>query len=75
MPTKNARVNVVMEKPLYSAVNEIAKARGLSMSMAVRDLIREAIELQEDQALAGFAENRETSLKERQSLSHEEVWG
>ena len=75
MPTKNARVNVVMEKPLYSAVNEIARARGLSMSMTVRDLIREAIELQEDQALAGFAENRETSLKERKNISHEEVWG
>jgi hypothetical protein len=75
MPTKNARVNVVMEKPLYSAVNEIAKVRGLSMSMAVRDLIKEAIELQEDQGLAGFAENREKSLKERKSLSHEDVWG
>jgi len=75
MPTKNARVNVVMEKPLYSAVNEIAKARGISMSMAVRDLIRDAIELQEDQALAGFAENREASLKGRKNLSHEEVWG
>jgi hypothetical protein len=75
MPTKNARVNVAMEKPLYSAVNEIAKARGISMSMTVRDLIREAIELQEDQALAGFAENREESLKERKNLSHEEVWG
>lgn len=73
MPTKNARVNVVMEKPLYAAVNEIAEKRGLSMSMAVRDLIREAIELQEDQALAGFAETREASLKK--TLSHEDVWG
>lgn len=73
MPTKNARVNVMMEKPLYAAVNEIAEERGLSMSMVVRDLIREAIELQEDQALASIAEIREASLKK--ALSHEDVWG
>lgn len=73
MPTKNARVNVVMEKPLYTVVNEIAKERGLSMSMVVRDLIREAIELQEDQALARLAGTREASLKK--AFSHEDVWG
>ncbi|MCX5816307.1 MAG: ribbon-helix-helix protein, CopG family [Proteobacteria bacterium] len=72
MPTKNARVNVVMEKPLYAAVNEIAEERELSMSMVVKDFIREAIELQEDQTLAGFAEIREASLKK--ALSHEDVW-
>jgi hypothetical protein len=75
MPTKNARVNVVMEKPLYSAVSEIAEERGLSMSMAVRDLIKEAIELQEDQALARFAETREASLRKKKTLPHEDVWG
>ncbi|MBA4417821.1 MAG: antitoxin, RHH family protein [Syntrophus sp. (in: bacteria)] len=73
MPTKNARVNVVMEKPLYAAVSEIAEERGLSMSMVVRDLIREAIESQEDQGLARFAEAREATLKK--ALSHEDVWG
>ncbi len=75
MPTKNARVNVVMEKPLYSAVSDIAERRGLSMSMAVRDLIKEAIELQEDQALTRFAEMREASLKKKKTLRHEDVWG
>ena len=73
MPTKNARVNVVMEKPLYTAVNQIAKERGLSMSMVVRDLIREAIELQEDRTLAKLAGIRESSLKK--TVSHEDVWG
>ena len=75
MPTKNARVNVVMEKPLYSVVSDIAEERGLSMSMAVRDLIKEAIELQEDQALTRFAETREASLKKKKPLRHEDVWG
>ena len=65
MPTKNARVNVVMEKALYSAVSDLAKGRGLSMSMAVRDLVREAMELREDLDLARFAERREGTLKKK----------
>jgi hypothetical protein len=74
MPTKNARINVVMEKALYSAVSDLAKERGLSMSMAVRDLVREAMELREDLDLARFAELREGTLKKKSLLSHEEVW-
>jgi hypothetical protein len=74
MPSKNARVNVVMERPLYSAVHQLAKNQGLSMSMVVRDLVREALELREDLSLAQFAENREKSLVPSQLLTHEETW-
>ncbi|MDD3845440.1 MAG: ribbon-helix-helix domain-containing protein [Syntrophorhabdaceae bacterium] len=75
MPTKNARVNVVLEKPLYAAVDEIAKRQGLSRSMVVRDLVREAIELREDLALAAFAERREKSFDAKKAIAHEDVWG
>ena len=75
MPTKNARVNVVLEKPLYAAVDEIAKRQGLSRSMVVRDLLREAIELREDLALAAFAERREKSFNVKEAITHEDVWG
>jgi len=75
MPTKNARVNVVLEKPLYAAVDEIAKRQGLSRSMVVRDLVREAIELREDLALAAFAERREKSFDPKKAITHEDVWG
>jgi predicted DNA-binding protein len=74
VPTKNARVNVVMEKGLYGAVSMLAKESGLSMSMAVRDLVKEAIELREDLALAQFAEQRESTVKKKRLLSHKEVW-
>ena len=63
MPTKNARVNVVLEKPLYTVVSEFAKKQGVSKSMIVRDLIKEALELREDRALAEFAEMRETTYR------------
>lgn len=75
MPTKNARVNVVLEKPLYAAVDEIAKRQGLSRSMVVRDLVREAIELREDLALAALAERREKSFDPKKAITHEDVWG
>ena len=75
MPTKNARVNVVLEKPLYAAVDEIAKRQGLSRSMVVRDLVREAIELREDLALAAFAQRREESFGGKKADTHEDVWG
>ena len=74
MPTKNARVNVVLEKQLYTVVSEFAKKQGVSKSMIVRDLIKEALELREDLALAEFAEMRETTFSATKALDHEEVW-
>ncbi len=74
MPTKNARVNVVMEKPLHTVVSGLAKREGISMSMVVRELVKEALELREDIALVRIAEEREKSLKLTKKLSHEDTW-
>ena len=53
MPTKNPRVNTVLEPRLYEAVERLAEAEGVSMSQKVRDLVREALDLAED---AGWEE-------------------
>jgi metal-responsive CopG/Arc/MetJ family transcriptional regulator len=74
MPTKNPRVNVVLEKPLYKAVERLAKKDGVSMSLKMRDLVREAIELEEDTALAMLAGERERTFRKRKALSSEDVW-
>ena len=74
MPTKNPRVNVVLEKPLYANVGRLAKRDGVSLSLKVRDLLKEALEMEEDIALARFTEVREQSFSRRKSLKHEEVW-
>jgi len=74
MPAKNPRINVVLEKKLYEAVNEMATDEGVSMSMVMRDLVREAMEIREDQALAAVARDREQSFDSEKALSHEEVW-
>jgi predicted DNA-binding protein len=74
MPTKNPRVNVVLETPLYNRVEHLAKRDGVSLSLKVRDLIREALEMEEDVALAVFAEKRERTFSKTKSLKHDEVW-
>ncbi|MCE5265577.1 MAG: antitoxin, RHH family protein [Deltaproteobacteria bacterium] len=74
MPAKNPRVNVVVEPPLFSAMREIAAREGVSMSTLARDLIREAIELREDVALADVAETRMRTFDRKTALSHEDVW-
>ncbi len=74
MPTKNLRINVVLESGLYSAVCDLAKQEGISKSMAIRDLVKEAMELREDVALTALAEEREYTYTQDAALSHEEVW-
>ena len=75
MPTKNPRVNVVLEKPLYDSVRRLAEKEEVSLSLKIRDLVRAALEAEEDAALAQFAEEREKSFKRTRALTHKQVWG
>ncbi len=74
MPAKNPRINVVFEEPLYAAITELAKRDKVSLSLKVRDLVKEAVELQEDIALSIFAEERDKSFRKKAALKHNEVW-
>jgi hypothetical protein len=74
MPTKNPRVNIVVEPPLYLAMQELAVYEGVSMSTVARDLIREAIDLREDVALAALADTRVKTFNRKEALTHKDVW-
>ncbi|MBN2403247.1 MAG: toxin-antitoxin system, antitoxin component [Spirochaetes bacterium] len=74
MPAKNPRINVVLDGPLYAAIERLAKRDKISLSLKVRDLVKEALEIEEDIALSVFAEEREKTLIKKASLKHEEVW-
>lgn len=74
MPAKNPRINVVLEKPLYEAVEEMADREGISLSLKVRDLVKEALEIEEDIALTVIAERREKTFIKKKALKHHEVW-
>ncbi|MBU4288655.1 MAG: toxin-antitoxin system, antitoxin component, partial [Proteobacteria bacterium] len=61
MPAQNPRINVVLENSLYQNVRLLAEKDNVSLSAKVRDLLKEALEIQEDIALSVFAEKREKS--------------
>jgi len=75
MPTKNPRINVVLERPLYDSVRRLAEKEDISLSLKIRDLVRQALEAEEDAALAQFAEEREKSFKRSRAFTHKQVWG
>ena len=74
MPTKNPRINIVVEDPLYKILKELADKKGLSMSSLSRDLIREALEMREDIALSYVAEKRDGTLKAAELIDHDDAW-
>ncbi len=74
MPTKNPRINVLLEEPIYESVEYLAKKDNISLSLKVRDLVKEALEIEEDIALSKLAEKREKTFKKSSALKHSEVW-
>ena len=74
MPTNKPRINVILEEPLYETIEHLAKRDGMSLSLKVRDLVKDALEIQEDLALSSVAEEREKSFLKSKSLKHDEVW-
>jgi hypothetical protein len=74
MPVKNPRINVVLEQPLYNTIERLATKDGVSLSLKVRDLVKEALELEEDIGLAAFAEKRDKTFIKSRALKHHEVW-
>jgi predicted DNA-binding protein len=74
MATKNPRLIVTVEPALYAKVKSVSKANGVTLSMAARDLIREACEDIEDLGLSVLADRRMKSVKGRRWLTHDEVW-
>ena len=75
MATKKPRVNVVLDRNTYKIIKDLSEGEDISMSSTMRDLIKEALELREDVALAKFAEKREKTFSKSKALSHKEVWG
>ena len=74
MPTQSPRVNVVLDNVLYQNVRLLAEKDNVSLSAKVRDLLKEALEIQEDIVLSAFAEKREKSWSDANTLTHDDVW-
>jgi len=74
MPSKNPRINVVLDDNLYKNIQFLAETDGVSLSAKVKDLIKEALEVQEDLHLATFAEEREKTWDKSTTRTHDEIW-
>jgi len=74
MPSQNPRINIVLDNFLYQNVRLLATKDNVSLSAKVRDLLKEALEIQEDVALSRFAEEREKSWDDSKALTHDDVW-
>ena len=73
MATKNPRVNTVLEPELYRGVEDLAKKEGVSLSQKVRDLVRDALELVEDEGLESLVETRRRIAVKGSWISHTQL--
>lgn len=74
MPTKNPRLNVVMEESLYRTLKDLARRDDVSVSLKARDLLKEAVADEEDAYWAESATEREKTFSVKRALSHRSVW-
>jgi metal-responsive CopG/Arc/MetJ family transcriptional regulator len=72
MPTKNPRLNVVLDAHLYEIIDKISKQEGKSMSEVAKDLMQDALEKHEDLLLSEMAMEREA--KSVKTISHDKAW-
>ena len=72
MPTKHPRLCIVLDESLYERIKLLAKIKNTSMSSMVCELIKEALDMEEDLLLAkhlkkveeNSEENNKENLKE-----------
>ena len=72
MPTKNPRLNVVLDGEQYQFIKEISKKEDKSLSVVAKELINAAIEKHEDYLLSQFAMKRESNSKK--TIKHASAW-
>jgi hypothetical protein len=74
MPTTNPRVNAVLEEPVYEGLCRWAERDGVSLSVKVRDRVKDALEAEEDRAFADLAKDREQTLDRSKAMTHSQTW-
>ena len=72
MPTKNPRLNVVLDGELFKLIEHIAKQEGKSMSVVAKELMEDALDKHEDFLLSQMSMKREARSKK--TVSHDKAW-
>jgi len=71
MSTRHPRVNVVLERPLLEGLKRLAARDDVSLSLKARDLLREALALEEDARLSLVAAERSATWVRQRAVSHD----
>ena len=74
MPRTNPRIKMTLEKPLYDGLRRWAKHDGVPLSLKVRDLVKEALEEEEDRALVRLVEMRERTFDRSKAMTYSQIW-
>lgn len=72
MPTKNPRLNVVLDKDLYEIIEQMARHDGKSLSVIAKELMEDALEKHEDMLISEMAMKREA--KSKKTIKHKDAW-
>jgi hypothetical protein len=64
---------VVLEPPLHKWITRQAKIEGISLSLKIRDLIREAYEAYEDRYWSKEGERRLARFNRKKALTHKQL--
>jgi hypothetical protein len=74
MPTKNPRVNIVLDPLLFNVLGRLANRDGISLSLEARGLIKEAIEAKEDVYWDIVAAERKRTYSAKKTVQHKDIW-
>ncbi|MBF0106200.1 MAG: antitoxin, RHH family protein [Deltaproteobacteria bacterium] len=74
MAAINPRINIVLEQELFNEVKLLAKRSGISLSLKVRDLVAEALNLNEDKIWLKKAKERRDTFNNSKALTHNQMW-
>lgn len=72
MTTRHPRLNITLDEQYMGILAKMARRERKSLSAAAKDLILQALELQEDYALSQFAGERDN--KKTHWHSHDDAW-
>jgi hypothetical protein len=75
MPAKNPRISAVVDVGLWKWLRSMAKGKGISVSLVVRDILMRVRAEEEEQYWASAGENRLDSFSRDEAIPHEDVWG
>ncbi|MBI5414058.1 hypothetical protein HZA38_00900 [Candidatus Peregrinibacteria bacterium] len=73
MPTTKKRLNITLSPELEYTIALLAKRDHVPLATKATELLKTAIEIDEDDILIQIAEERDT--KNAKFVSHEEAWG